>query len=196
MKPDEFQMPICASPLDTSLLTGYWLSELAGPEEDAVEEHLLACDECGIRLAQVVAIAEGICKVARQANVMMVLSDGILRRALAEGLRVRQYAPLNGGSVACTVSADDDMLVARLAADLAEAGRVDLVLCGEDGKERSRLRDIPAPSRATDVLLQEPIEVAKSLPTGKLIARLVAVENSGTERILGEYTFNHKRTID
>jgi hypothetical protein len=35
----------------------------------------------------------------------------------------------------------------------------------------------------------------KLAPTMTMIARLVAVDESGNEQQLGEYTFNHTRTI-
>jgi len=47
----------------------------------------------------------------------------------------------------------------------------------------------------TTVIIQEPIVSAKQMPDSVMIARLVAVEAAGRERLLGEYTFNHTRTI-
>ena len=32
----------CQHPIDVAVLADYWLAVLAGPEEEAVEEHLLA----------------------------------------------------------------------------------------------------------------------------------------------------------
>ena len=57
-------------------------------------------------------------------SLLVVISDQFVTRAEEGG--VRQYAPSPGESVPCTVSADDDFLVARLAADLSNAERVDL----------------------------------------------------------------------
>jgi len=33
------------------------------------------------------------------------------------------------------------------------------------------------------------------MPTSKMIARLVTFDEAGMERLLGEYTFNHTRTL-
>ena len=80
----------------------------------------------------------------------MVVSDVFLRRAVEEGLRVREYAPPAGGGVQCTVTAEDDILVGRLAANLSGVKRVDLCICNERGVEQFRLPDI-GPLRANRV---------------------------------------------
>jgi hypothetical protein len=57
------------------------------------------------------------------------------------------------------------------------------------------MRDIPIPSGAGSIAFQESIDLARAAPTHTLIARLVALEESGAERLLGEYTFHHTRTL-
>ena len=185
----------CAHPIDASVLADYWLGALAGREEETVEEHLFGCDECGARLREVIALAEGVRKLARGGSLRMVVSDAFLERAAEEGLRVREYAPPPGGSVQCTVTAEDDILIGRLAADLNTAKRVDLCMCDDRGVERIRLTDIPFNSAGGCVAFQQPITYAKAAPSETLIARLVALDDSGHEHLLGEYTFNHTRTL-
>src|SRR5262245_51514213 len=107
----------CMNPLDVALLADYWIAALAKPEEEAVEAHLFACDECGERLREVITLAEGIRKLVREGSLQMVVSERFLKRAAEAGLRVRQYAPPAGGSVQCTVTAEDDLLIGRLAAN-------------------------------------------------------------------------------
>jgi hypothetical protein len=125
----------------------------------------------------------------------MVVSDAFVKRAAEEGLRVREYAPPPGGGVECTVTAEDDILIGRLAANLSGAKRIDLCICDERGVEQARLPDIPVHSEASSVVLQESITFAKAAPTNKMIMRLVTVDESGGERLLGEYTFNHTRSM-
>jgi hypothetical protein len=150
----------CLSPIDAAVLADYWLAALAGSEEEAIELHLLDCDECG-----------------------------------EDGLRIREYALPAGGGVQCTVTAEDDFLIGRLAANLTGAKRVDLYLCDERGVEQMRMADIPIPQEASGVVYQESITWAKAMPTSKMIARLVTFDESGGERLLGEYTFNHTRSM-
>jgi hypothetical protein len=125
----------------------------------------------------------------------MIVSDAFLQRAADEGLRVREYVPPVGGGVECTVTAEDDILIGRLAADLSGAKRVDLSICDEYGVEQQRLPDIPVHSGASSVVFQESITFVKALPTSKMIARLVAVDEAGREGLLGEYAFNHTRSL-
>jgi len=185
----------CTSPIDPAVLADYWLAVLAKPEEAAVDEHLFTCDECGARLREIVALAEGIRKLAREGSLLMVVSDTFLERAAVEGLRVREYAPPPGGSIECTVTAEDDILIGRLASNLSSAKRVDLCICDQRGVERLRLPDIPFDPGAGSIAFQQSITYAKAASSETMTARLVSVDDAGGERLLGEYTFNHTRTL-
>lgn len=186
---------ICSNPIDAAVLSDYWTAALASPEEEAVEEHLFNCDQCRALLQEVIALAAGVGNLAREGSLRMVVSDSFLKRVAEEGLRIREYAPPAGGGVQCTVTAEDDFLIARLAANLTEAKRVDLCICDELGVEQLRLPDIPVRSGATSVVYQESITFAKAMPTNKIIARLITFDAAGAERLLGEYTFNHTRSL-
>ena len=185
----------CAQPIEASVLMDYWLGALPFAEEEAVEEHLMSCDRCGARLRGVIALAEGLRRLARSGSLQVVISDSFVKHAGETGQRVRQYAPPKGGSVQCTVAADDDLLVARLAADLSSAARVDLSWCDGQGVEFLRMADIPIQSDTGMVVCQQSIIMAKASSSNTLIARIVAVDPEGAERLLGEYAFHHTRTI-
>jgi len=181
--------------LDAAILMDYWLAALPATDEDAVEQHLMACDGCGDRLRDVIALAEGLRTLARSGSLQVVVSDQILKQAADAGLRVREYVARQGESIQCTVAAEDDLLVARLAVDLSEAPRVDLSWCDPHGIEVQRMADIPIRADAGNVICQQSITWAKASPTATLTARLFAVDEQGDERLLGEYTFHHTRTI-
>lgn len=185
----------CTSPIDAAVLMDYWLAALAPQEEDAVERHLMTCDQCGDRLRGVIALAEGLRVLARSGSLNVIVSDQFVRHAAETGQRVREYAPKQGESIACTIAADDDLLLARLTADLTGASRVDLSWRDPQGIERQRMEDIPIGSDAGTVILQQSITWAKASPTASMTARLLAVDEHGGEHVLGEYTFNHTRTI-
>jgi hypothetical protein len=196
MKMEDESDPVsCASPIDAAVLADYWLAALPGSEEEAVEEHLFGCEQCGARLREMIALGEAVRNLAREGSLRMVVSDAFVKRAAEEGLRVRQYAPPAGGSVECTVRAEDDILIGRLAANLSGEKRVDLCICDERGVEQARLPDIPVNPAAGSVAFQESITLMKAAPTLKMIARLVALDEAGGERLLGEYTFNHTRSL-
>lgn len=185
----------CSNPIDPAVLADYWLAALAKPEEEAVEEHLFGCDQCGARLSEIIALAEGIRNIAREGSLLMVVSDVFLKRVAEDGLRVREYAPPPGGGVACTVTAEDDFLIGRLASNLSGAKRVDLCICDQSGVERLRLPDIPFDPGAGSIAFQQSITYAKAASSETMIARLVSMDESGGEHLLGEYTFNHTRTL-
>ena len=185
----------CANPVEAATLMDYWLALLPSMDEDAIEEHLRTCDACGNRLREVISLSESLRTLARSGSLMVVVSDRFVKHAAATGLRVREYAPARGESIQCTVAADDDMLVARLAVDLATASRVDLSWCDPRGVEHQRMADISIDAEAGSVICQQSITWGKASPSMTLTARLLAVTETGEEHLLGEYTFNHTRTI-
>jgi hypothetical protein len=177
------------------VLTDHWLALLPTAEEESVEEHLLACNACGARLRSIIQMAGALRKLARSAALRVVVSKEFVDRAAESGRRVRQYDFAPGQTVACTIAADDDLLVARLAADLNDARRVDLSFCDPQGVERQRMTDIPVRTDAGCVVFSESVVFAKASPSTSMTARLLAVSDDGKERLLGEYTFQHTRTI-
>lgn len=185
----------CAAPLDAAVLMDYWLAVLRATDEETVELHLLECDHCGHRLREMMALAESLRALARSGTLQVIVDDGLLARAAAAGKRVRAYTPPAGTSVPCTVSIDDDMMVARLTADLTTAARVDLSWSDMAGVERQRLTDIPVRADTGVVVCQQSIAWVKASPTSSMVARLIAVGHGGDEQVLGEYTFHHTRTI-
>ena len=185
----------CSSPVEAAVLMDYWLATLSASAEDPVEQHLMTCDACGDRLREVIALAEGLRALARSGTLQVVISEQFRNHVAQEGLRVREYAPPRGGSVQCTVAADDDLLLARLAVDLTTTSRADLSWCDPAGVELQRMADIPIRADAGSVICQQSISWAKASPTSSMIARLLAVDDEGNERVLGEYTFHHTRTI-
>ena len=185
----------CSEPIDAAVLADYWLGLLAEQEEQLVEEHLLGCDHCGERLREMMALSKGIREIASKGALRMIVSDEFLHRAAKQGARVREYAPPNGGQVECTVTAEDDILIGRLAVNLSGAKRVDLSLCDVNGVEMSRLEDIPINPKIGNVVYHESIDHLRALPTSVMVARLIDVGDDLEERTLGVYTFNHTRTL-
>ena len=185
----------CANPIDPAVLADYWLAELPPAEESALEEHLFACGDCASSLQSLVDLAEGIRTLARQGNLGMIVTREFLDRLAGEGLRLREYAPPAGGSVQCTVTAQDDLLIGRLAADLTGQERVDLALCDPSGAERLRMRDIPFRAGLGEIILNYPIGPSRRSGPDVLVVKLLAVsgpaEKVPGERVLAEYTFNH-----
>jgi hypothetical protein len=180
----------CPTPVAPEILEDYWLADLSPSDEEAVEQHLLACDECSGRLRVVIGLAEGIRAVARGGTLRVVVTDAFLDRLAQEGLRVREYRVTPGGRVACTVTAEDDLVVGRFVAPLEGVERLDLAQYDAEGRERQRFRDLPFDPMAGEVLFTARSDVLRTLPATVQRYRLIAVR-AGGEDVLGEYTFAH-----
>src|SRR5690349_5970652 len=108
----------CATPIDAQVLTDYWLGALPAPQEEAIEQHLFECDDCGDRLRTQMALAESLRVLVQSGTLRVVVDDVALERAGVRGQRIREHVAAPADRIQCTVSADDDYLVARLGADL------------------------------------------------------------------------------
>ena len=180
--------PICHEPLDWPTLLAYWLGELDADTEAHVEEHCLGCSDCSSRLEQLIALGREVRTLMRSSGVNLVIDEQFVRRLSESGLKVREYrVPLNG-SVNCTVTSEDDFVVARLEAPLDEVTRVDMVTVGDEGEIRQE--DIPFVAESGGVVFSPSIAALRALPVATIHLRLLAVDKGG-ERTLGEYTFNH-----
>ncbi len=182
--------PRCTSPLSDEALLDHWNWEPWQAPQPDVEEHLLGCDDCCRTLERLVALVGGIRDVARAGEVRAVVAPAFLERVALEGLRLREYRLVPGGSVECSVDPADDVLVSRLAANVGDVARVDLVWVDADGREQERLPDVPIHGAMREVVWVQRVSDIRALPKTTARARLVAVDDAG-ERVLAEYTFNH-----
>jgi hypothetical protein len=179
----------CPDPLDLATLVDYWFGDLAGPDQDHVEKHLLECDSCGSLLRDLAATGDGVRRLAHEGAVFVVVSPSFLDTASRQGLRVREYIVPPGTRVACTVTADDDLLIGRLQGDFRGVSRVDLVVQMENGPEH-RVEDLPVSLSSQEVILAQPMPVFRALGSCVARFRLLAREPGG-DRLVGEYTFAH-----
>jgi hypothetical protein len=179
----------CREPLDLATLVDYWFGDLDGPDLDRVEEHLLECDACGSVLRSLVATGDGVRRLAHAGAFTVVVSPSFLETASRQGLRVREYRVPAGGRVACTVTADDDLLIGRLQGDFRGVSRLDLVVQVGDGPEH-RVLDVPLSASSGEVIVAQAMPAARAMPSSTMRMRLLAREGEG-DRLVGEYTFAH-----
>jgi hypothetical protein len=179
----------CDRPIAPEALVDYWLEDAEGPEVDSLEEHLLGCDACGGRLRGLVALGDGIRRLAHEGAVEMVVTPSFLARAAAEGLRTREYRVPPGGRVDCTVTAQDDLLIGRLMADFKGLKRLDLV-AEQEGQPVRRVEDVPFSPDATELIVAQAMPYVRALPQARVRMRLLSPEPGG-DRLVGEYTFDH-----
>jgi len=165
-------------------LVDYWFGELPPGEEEAFEDHLFGCAECTAKLEELAALGAAVRAAWKAGAVRAVISHALYEAMKKEGLRLREYNMVPGGSVDCTIAAADDFVVSHLAAPLSGVQRVDLVTDVE------RFEDVPFDAAAGEVLMIPAPAVLKRSGAFTLHVQLVAVEQAG-ERVLGDYTFEH-----
>jgi hypothetical protein len=179
----------CENPIGFETLVAYWLGEVPENGEATLEEHLFACAHCSQRLEQLAALAAGVRAAVEGGRVSMVVSEPFVAAMKQAGLRLREYELDPGGSVYCTIRAEDDAVVSRMRAPLGGVKRLDVVRV-HDGAPEVRLTDVPFDAKAGEVLVIPSAAWLKTMPAFTMRMRLIAVGEAG-EKQIGDYTFNH-----
>jgi len=182
----------CADSIDLSTLVAYWTGEL-GDGEARFEEHFFACASCTARLRTLAALGDGIAELLQSGRVFASLTQGVLDRAAARGLRIRSYRLGPDESVACTIAPDDDVNVIRLAADFTGIDGVDLDVYSVEADRETRterLRDLVVDRGSDELVLLYPGEAIRPLPRTTFRLELSA-SGAGDPRRLGTYTLHH-----
>ncbi len=180
-------------PIDFERLAAYWLGELAGGEEEKLEEHVFACAHCAARLEWLAALSSGVRATVRAGVFGGVVSAPFVEAMKRAGMRLREYRVGPGMTANCTLRADEDAVVSRIRAPLAGVKRVDAVRRLELGgveQPEERLEDVPFDPASGEVLFLPSAAWVRKMPAMRQRVRLVSVEQEG-ERVLGEYTFAH-----
>ena len=179
--------------IDLEKLVAYWLGDLPAAEGETVEEHFFACASCASRLEWLAALSDGVGATVRRGRAGLFVSGRFIEALTQAGLRLREYRLDAGGSVNCTIRTDDDAVVSRIRAPLANVKRLDALrrvsVDGVDEPEE-RLADVPFDAAAGEVLFIPTPSALKKMPSHTLRLRLVAVDEAG-ERALGDCTFRH-----
>ncbi len=181
---------ICVRPIDGSELLGYWLGELAAAREAEIDEHLFACRACGEALGRLVALGDAVRALITQGGATAIMPPEFVARLKAAGLRVNEYRLVPQGSVACTITPEDDLVVAHLAAPLDGVQRLDVLIHEVEAEQTYRLTDVSFNPASREVVL---VPKARDLRgRGRSTQRVELLAVSGAEeRVLGEYVFNH-----
>jgi hypothetical protein len=180
----------CGNPIGFESLIAYWLGELPEEREATLEEHLFGCVHCSKELEELAALASGVRATVQQGRVSLVVPGLFVQAMKHAGLRLREYKVDPGGSVNCTIRADDAAVVSRLRAPLAGVQRLDLVRAGGGGEPEERVADVPFDARSGEVLVIPSAAWLKTMPAFTMRMRLIAVGEAGESEI-GEYTFVH-----
>lgn len=170
-------------------LLAYWLGELDEADESRLDEHLFACAACSERLRVIVDLGVATHRAFTRGTLNLVLPEPFIERVKEAGLRVREYTLEPGGSVDCTVTREDDLVVAHLHAPLRDVRRLD-VLIDDSTAGKSRAKDVAFDPEAESLAAVTSTVFLRTLRRSQQRVRLVAVDGV-TERVLADYTFNH-----
>jgi hypothetical protein len=175
--------------LDLATLVDYWAHALAPDAVERAEEHLFDCDRCAQRSESVRALADGVAQVVRRrGGLVLSLTESLVERLGRDGIRMRHHRVKPGERIACTVGADEDLLVTWLDVPRVD-GRLDLARYAPDGTLLARTQDLPTDPSGR-VIYALPAEAAREWPTMEMEVHAIAVEPSG-ERVVARYLFDH-----
>ena len=185
----------CPAPIGFSDVVDYWAGDLTSAEEDRIEEHVFTCADCAREFASAEALARSIATVAREGRLHSVVTDAILNRLAADGVRIRTYTLEGAGIVPCAVWADDDLVVARIRADFADVDAVTIVTRRASGEEISRLSDIAVRPGQREILNALSAAHLRKLPATSVQVTVTAQLADG-ERTIAEYALEHAGAFD
>jgi hypothetical protein len=174
-------------------LLDYWLHDTDAATTEAIDEHLMHCEACGVALDELVALGRGVRDVFRNGRVAMILSASFLARLQQRGMRIREYRLAHNGSVNCSVAPDDELVVARIDVPLTDVRQLDAVATQSFGPGIThRLHDIPFDARAGQVLYVPKLVEIREQPRHDMTLTLLSRDQSGGEREVGRYVFHHR----
>ena len=185
----------CPSPIGFADVVDYWSGDLTRAEEDRIEEHVFTCADCARAFASAEALARSIATVAREGRLHSVVTDAILNRLAADGVRIRTFTLEGSGIVPCAVWADDDLIVSRIRGDFEEADSVTIVTCQASGEEISRLSDIAVRPGQHEILNAFSAAHLRKLPATR-VSVTVTAQIGSAERTIAEYTLEHAGAFD
>jgi hypothetical protein len=178
------------APLGTDELLGYWLGELEAAREAEIESHLFECADCSSTLDRLVALGDAVRALVDRGGAVGVVTSGFVDRLRASGLRVHEYDVERGGGVDCTITPQQDLVVARLRAPLDGVERLDLLVHELEAGQTFRLEDVGFNAASHEVVVLPKATGLRKRGVATQRIELVAVTATG-ERVIGEYVFRH-----
>ena len=179
-----------SSPPDVleTLLT-WWCGELTVAESEAVEERIFTDDDWAEAAERMGDLGFGIDEVIRAGAVSHVATRALLERLGSDDVSLQHYVCRPGETVPCTAT-PDDYTVVHLRGELEGADRLDVLFESDDGSSY-RMEDVPVNWPDGEVVIARSGAFVRRLPDRLVRMTLYAVSR-GQERVLGQYTLDHK----
>ena len=144
-------MSRCLRPASDESLLGWWTGELSLRMGFASRSTFSPAMRARRVRTSCTRSPSGITGLVREGELTTVVLPSVVGLLRREGRVIREYevAPGRGSSAR---SSEDDVVLARLLADLRDVGRLDLVIRVDEGAEH-RLSDLPFDPSAGEVIL-------------------------------------------
>jgi hypothetical protein len=176
-------------------LADYWTSDTLPADVERIEAHVFACAKCADLLADAERLTAGIRGVAQDGAFQAFVSDSLLNQLARDGVRVRTYTLDPGETIRCSAWSDDEVVVARLRANLTGVTAVDAEMRTDSGEQWGHAVDVPVSTGATELVLALPADMVRNAPKGPM--RLTLRESgTSTPAVIAEYVFNHEGAHD
>jgi hypothetical protein len=162
-----------------------------GADDDAADEHVLACGACASLLERLLAIGDGVRALVAAGKISTIASGELVDAMIAAKLLTRHHVIAAGAIVPCRITADDLFSATHLLGSFEGIARVDVIRTTPAG--RDRIADVPVDRVRNEVHLITSATAIRPLPSMHLRFELVAVSDDG-ERTIGTYTLDHTAT--
>jgi hypothetical protein len=177
--------------LSDETVLDYWTEDIDAAARDRVEVHIFECASCAARLSDAEALARAVSELVRHGRVHAFVTDETLNRLAHDGTRVRHYIVEPGAALHCAIWEEDEVIVARLKADLSGVSAVDAAMRLEGGELLDEVSDIPVGVDASDLLMALPASLVMALPAERMRLTLTA-SDAANRRVVAEYVFDHQ----
>ena len=181
----------CPSPLGTAALLEYWLGECDAAQEARLEEHLFACRSCAAVWQTVAELGDAVRALVESGGATAVVPQHFVDRLKSNGLHINEYHLPHNGSVHCTIAPNDDLVLAHVAAPLADVKRLDLLFEDVDAQRSHRATDVGFDPSQGEIVLMPRARDLRALGIATQRVTLLSVTDQG-DRVLGQYLFHHR----
>jgi hypothetical protein len=174
----------CTARVPFETLVAWYANDLGEAEADALEEHVMSCDECAAFSLELGKLIGGLREV-----IPPVISEAMREGLAARGKRILITPCAPGESPTARFAPDIDVMVHSLQADLSRAERIDVEVLDGQGNVKFLLEDVPFGAGEVLVACQRHYRALHA--EGEHPTFRVHATEAGERRRVGDYLVIH-----